>query len=299
MLLPGISLGLLYTIALIAALLAAGSRWRRGMAVLVSGTGLSLAFFVPAEYPTFRAFLGLGSLLFLGRIVELVRVRRSPTVPQRLWHAVGLVDTLRVRRIEPRVDRSALIRLLVGAPIVVIAWAAVDLGSEHLSGGLRLAVRWSAGAVFLYTGVELGAALIILFYGLLGIDPRPLHDDPILSRSISEFWTRRWNQVVHRFLKMNAFAPMARRGYPEWGLVLAFLLSAAFHFLFMLPPVGPFWAGMMGAFFLLQMPFLWLERALGVVRWPTLLGRAWTLTLLLGSSPLFVEPVLRIVDTWG
>lgn len=291
-------IALLYAAALIAALLATGPAWQRGVAVLVVAAAFPATFLTPADSPTYRAVAALGSLWFTARIVELIREPRPLPLARRLWHTVGLVDTLRVRRMAPMVDRSAVMRLLVCAPLVVGGWAGVYSGSQLLSGASRLAVRWLSGALFIYTGVEWVVSAVILLYGLLGIDPRPLHDDPIRSRTLMEFWGRRWNRAVHRFLKQAAFAPMARRGYTKLGLVLAFVLSAFMHFAFMLPAVGLFWAGMMGVFFLLQLPFLWAERTLGVSRWPVPLARAWTLGLLLASSPLFVEPVLQIVDTW-
>lgn len=299
MLLLVLYVGLVYLAGLIAALLAAGPAWRRGTALLVVATGIPVAWLAPTDHPTFRAFVALGSLWFTARTVELVREPRPVPVGRRLWHIVGLVDTLRVRHIAPRMDRPALVRLLLCAPLVVAGWTGVYFGSHLLSGATRLAVRWGAGVVFVYTAVETVVSVVILFYGLIGVDPRPLHDDPIRSRTITEFWSRRWNRAVHRFLKQNFFAPMARRGHTELGMVLAFIASALIHFGFMLPAVGAPWAGMMGAFFLLQLPFLWAERALGVVRWRPPLARIWTLGLLLVSSPLFVEPVLRIVDTWS
>ena len=299
MLLLVLYVGLVYLAALIAALLAAGPAWRRGAALLVVASVIPVAWLAPADHPTFRAFVALGSLWFTARTVELVREPRPVPVGRRLWHTVGLVDTLRVRRIAPRIDRPALVRLLLCAPLVVAGWTGVYFGSHLLSGATRLAVRWGAGVVFVYTAVETVVSVVILLYSLIGIDPRPLHDDPIRSRTITEFWSRRWNRAVHRFLKQTFFAPLARRGHTELGMVLAFIVSALIHFAFMLPAVGAGWAGMMGSFFLLQLPFLWAERALGIVRWRAPLARTWTLGLLLVSSPLFVEPVLRIVDSWG
>ncbi|MFL5350773.1 MAG: MBOAT family O-acyltransferase [Hyalangium sp.] len=299
MLLLVLYVGLVYGAALIAALLATGPRWRRGAAVLLVAAGYAVPFLAPTGDPTFRAFVALGSLWFTARTVELLREPKPVPTSRRIWHVLGLVDTLRARRMTPRVDTSALIRLLVCAPLVAAGWAGVSFGSYLPSGAARLAVRWSAGVVLVYTGVETVVALVILLYGLLGVDPRPLHDDPIRSRTITEFWSRRWNRAVHRFLKQTVFAPVARRGRTGLGLVLTFLMSAFIHFAFMLPAVGLFWAGMMGAFFVLQLPFLWAERALGVNRWPGLLARAWTLGLLLVSSPLFVEPALQIVDSWS
>jgi hypothetical protein len=291
--------GLVYAAALIAALLADGPVWRRTAAVLVVGSALPVPFLAPADFPAFRAFVALGSLWFLARIVELFRQPRHLPAARRAWHVVGLVDTRFVRHMAPGLDRPALIRLLLCTPLVVAGWAGVYFSSQLLSGALRLAVRWSAGALFAYTAVEVVVSAVIVLYGLLGVDPRPLHDDPIRSKTIMEFWSRRWNRAVHRFLKQNIFAPVARRGYTELGMALTFVVSGFIHFAFMLPAVGPGWATMMGAFFLLQLPLLWAERALGVARWRAPLARAWTLTLLFVSSPLFVEPVLQIVDTWS
>jgi MBOAT membrane-bound O-acyltransferase family protein len=291
--------GLVYAAGLSAALLATGPAWRRAMALLVVGAALPVAWFAPADLPTYRAFVALGSLWSLARVIELVRERGSVPARFRAWHAVGLVDTLRARRIAPMVDVPALTRLLICIPLVAAGWAGVYYGSHLLSGGPRLAVRWVLGTLFIYAAVELVVSAVIVLYGLVGIDPRPLHDDPIRSKTITEFWGRRWNRAVHRFLKQTVFIPVARRGYTELGMALTFVVSAFIHFAFMLPAVGLGWAAMMGAFFLVQLPFLWAERALGVARWPTPLARMWTLALLLVSSPLFVEPVLQIVDSWS
>ena len=299
MLLLALYVGLVYAAGVSAALLAAGPKWRRAVALLVVGAALPVAWFAPADHLAYRAFVALGSLWSLARVIELVRERGSVPARLRAWHAVGLVDTLRARRISPTVDVPALTRLLLCIPLVTAAWAGVHYGSELLSGAPRLAVRWVVGSLFVYAAVELVVSAVIVLYGLLGIDPRPLHEDPIRSKTITEFWGRRWNRAVHRFLKQTVFIPVARRGYTELGMALTFVVSAFIHFAFMLPAVGFAWATMMGAFFLVQLPFLWAERALGVARWPAPLARTWTFALLLASSPLFVEPVLQIVDSWS
>ena len=298
MLLLVLPVGLVYVTALIAALLATGSLWQRAAALTAVAASFPLAFCIPPEYPAFRALVALGSLWFTARTTELIRERRPVPALRRIWHALGMVDTLHVSRVAPGLDRPALSRLLICAPLVALGLAGVIYASHLLTGVPRLLARWGSGVVFMYAGVEVAVSTIILFYGALGVDPRPLHDDPIRSRTLTEFWSRRWNRAVHRFLKQTFFAPVARRGYITLGLVLAFAVSGFIHFAFMVPAVGLFWAGMMGSFFLLQLPLLWAERALGVVRWRAPLARTWTLGLLLLSAPLFVEPVLRIVDTW-
>jgi hypothetical protein len=55
-----------------------------------------------------------------------------------------------------------------------------------------------------------------------------------------------------------------------------------------------------GAFFLAQPLLIAAERRLRVRRWPTAAGRAWTLGALAVTSPLVVEPVLRMAErVWG
>jgi hypothetical protein len=51
-----------------------------------------------------------------------------------------------------------------------------------------------------------------------------------------------------------------------------------------------------GVFFALQLPIVLVERALRVSQWRAPLARAWTVVVLLGVSPFFVEPVLRGIE---
>jgi hypothetical protein len=291
--------GGLYAASMAAGWLAAGAAWRRGLAVLVSGAALALPFAAPEGFLTFRALLGLGGIWFMARVVELVRASRSPSAWDRMRHAVAPIDVRKARSVPPRLDGAAGVRLAVAAPLAGLAWGALAAGGPLFSGGLRLAVRWGTGLVFLYAAVEAGMAVVLLVYGLRGVDPRPLHEDPLLSRTIAEFWNHRWNQTVHRFLKQHVFVPAARRSNAWGGTAAVFTVSALGHASFMLPAVGPLWAGVMGAFFLLQLPLVWLERVLAVGRWPVPLARLWTVVGLGASSPLFIEPVLQIVDTWS
>jgi len=49
------------------------------------------------------------------------------------------------------------------------------------------------------------------------------------------------------------------------------------------------------AYFVVQGVAVALETRLGVARWPRACRRAWTLVIVVGTSPLFVEPCLRVV----
>jgi hypothetical protein len=79
------------------------------------------------------------------------------------------------------------------------------------------------------------------------------------------------------------------------GLMLGFVVSAIGHAFPVLVALGASMAAWMLAFFLAQAVFVLLETRLRVARWPRAARRLWTVTLMVASSPLFVEPALRVV----
>ena len=76
----------------------------------------------------------------------------------------------------------------------------------------------------------------------------------------------------------------------------AFGVSAVLHVYIVSIALGPAWAIPSGAFFMLQPVLLAVERALRVGAWPASLRRLWTVVMLVLTAPLFVEPVLRMLD---
>jgi hypothetical protein len=79
------------------------------------------------------------------------------------------------------------------------------------------------------------------------------------------------------------------------GLAAAFTASAVFHAYFTWVAVGEVMAFAMAVFFLLQGGFVLLELRMGVAHWHPILAHAWTVSAVFGCSPLFVEPILRIL----
>src|SRR5262249_806890 len=71
-----------------------------------------------------------------------------------------------------------------------------------------------------------------------GAEAKPLMDWPIASRSVGEFWGRRWNTafryLTHRFL----FRPLAVRLGPRRALFAGFLFSGVVHDLVISLPAG-------------------------------------------------------------
>src|SRR5262249_23617594 len=126
--------------------------------------------------------------------------------------------------------------------------------------------------------------------------PPVLHDDPILSRSVQEFWGERWNRIVSAWLAANCLWPLARRRRPLLGLAAAFAASALLHAYLTWAALALPSAMEMGVFFLIQAVIVLFERRVGVPRWPGAAARAWTVATLLLTSPLFVGPFLELFD---
>jgi hypothetical protein len=93
--------------------------------------------------------------------------------------------------------------------------------------------------------------LIALFWQAMGIDAQPIMAKPILSKTLSEFWGKRWNlgfrQLAHEFI----FRPLHRRiGVAAAGFVV-FVASGMIHDLVIsLPAHGGY--GLPTAYFVLQ-----------------------------------------------
>lgn len=83
---------------------------------------------------------------------------------------------------------------------------------------------------------------------------------PLASKSLSEFWGRRWNtafrDLAHRFI----FRPLASRLGPRLGLAAGFLASGLVHDLVISVPAGGGYGGPT-MFFVIQGAAVSLERS--------------------------------------
>lgn len=146
-----------------------------------------------------------------------------------------------------------------------------------------------------YAAVESGYAFTAVVYRLAGFAPPPLHVWPIASMSAGELWGERWARPVSRWLREHCFRPLARRGHPLLGLFFGFVVSAIGHAYPVLVALDPIMAASMFAFFVAQGTFVIAETRLGVSRWSRPARRTWTATIMIATSPLFVEPALRAI----
>ena len=141
--------------------------------------------------------------------------------------------------------------------------------------------------------------LIALFWQTMGIYAEPIMSKPILSKTLSEFWSKRWNlgfrQLAHEFI----FRPLHKRTGVAVAGLLVFAASGLIHDLVIsLPARGGY--GLPTGYFVIQGLGVTLERsALGrmlrLQRGPI----AWIFMIIVTAAPafwLFHPPfVLRVI----
>jgi alginate O-acetyltransferase complex protein AlgI len=129
--------------------------------------------------------------------------------------------------------------------------------------------------------------LIALFWQAVGVDAQPIMSKPILSKTLSEFWGKRWNlgfrQLAHDFV----FRPLYKRiGVAAAGL-LVFVASGLIHDLVIsLPAPGGY--GLPTGYFVLQGLGVMLERSglgrrMGLQKGPV----AWIFLVIVAAAPAF------------
>ena len=186
----------------------------------------------------------------------------------------------------------------------LILWPGMDpapFGERRTSDGLRLAAgglaRMTAGALLLFWAghpvVVLAGLFLLVHFGLCdvlcglwrrgGVPVERLFVNPWASRTLGEFWGRRWNMAFHAVAKRRVFLPVARRWGTSAGLAATFLMSGRLHDLLLSVPAGGGY-GLPTLYFALQGAGVLLER-----RW-RISGRLWALGWVLLPAPLLFHP---------
>ena len=155
-------------------------------------------------------------------------------------------------------------------------------------------VRLAAGAVLFYAAAALFFEVCGLCFLLAGYSLPLMHLAPIAASSVGEFWGKRWNIITSAWLRTFIFWPVARRRSAGVGVLCSFLVSGAIHAWPMLAGLGPVAALSTVVFFVFQGVVVLAESWLSIHSWPVAMARVWTLVILLASSPLYIDPCLRL-----
>jgi len=279
-------LACVYAYAAVVTLAMGGSRSTRIAVAIVSSLALAAPIVAGDRLEPFaRGALALGVVMVFGRTAQLAADREPVPAGRRFLHAIAVPDMRHVARIRPSLARPELVRVLAFGLIGALAMTLL----VHVP--LPTIARWIVGGVFAYVTLDAFVALVIVIWRGAGFDVTraSIHDDPLLSRTVVEFWGRRWNRVVGSLLRSFFFMPFARRGRPWLGIAAAFAASTLLHVYLAWIVVGARGALLWGIFFAAQLPIVWLERR------AKLAGRAWTIGVFVLLSPLFVDPFLAVV----
>jgi predicted DCC family thiol-disulfide oxidoreductase YuxK len=142
--------------------------------------------------------------------------------------------------------------------------------------------------------------ILILHFGLFhllamawraaGVDAEPIMDAPLRSKSVSEFWGRRWNAAFNRLALDFVFRPLTRRHGTRIAVLAAFLVSGLIHEFVISLPAGAGY-GLPTGYFLLQGIGILTERVL-----PRIRGRIFTIVITaVPAFWLFHPPFVRNV----
>jgi hypothetical protein len=205
------------------------------------------------------------------------------------WPGMDLAPFAR-RRPEPEAGpeagawaRRGLAGMAVGLALVAALTASADRLGDQVLG-------WAGIAALLAT-FHLGWALVLsALVRRAGFDVGPLFDDPLASRSLTDFWSRRWNLAFVEMDRLLFLPPLRRLLGRRLAVPGVFLASGLMHELAISYPAGAGWGGPL-AYFALHAGLVTVERRLRPARWPALAARAWTWLWLLGPLPvLFHRP---------
>lgn len=272
------------------------SRARRAASLALGLVALVPPWLAPAEPGIARALYAMASLLPIVKWLDHARDPIPRSLAFRLWSFSTPFDVRHVERVarsfDVRLATSVVLHGLAGVVGLVVHGSARDIGVVPAR-----AIELLGGVAILYGMVGSVADLIRLGYRAAGLAVPPIQRAPAAARTAQEFWSARWNRPIHEWLSRHFFRPVARRAGARWGLAATFAGSALLHFWIAAVPLGLEMAAWMAAFFVVQGGVVWLERSIGVRRWRPARAHAWTIVVMLATSPLFVEPFLRMLPS--
>jgi len=166
-----------------------------------------------------------------------------------------------------------VVRIAAGGALIALSHALVAAGGSRALATAPLLVGMS---LLLHFGIfRLATAL----WRSRGRDVRELFRDPLRSRSLAEFWSRRWNVAFSEMVQETVYPLAVGRCGPALATGAGFLFSGLLHEAAITLPVRTGFGGPT-LYFLLQWLGTLIERRLGP------LGRIATLAWIAAPLPL-------------
>jgi hypothetical protein len=175
----------------------------------------------------------------------------------------------------------AINALAGGAALLSLASSRVGFAHPMLTAWIAML----ALALMVHFGV---LNLLALLWRSRGIAAEPLMRAPLASRSLGDFWGRRWNVSFCSLSHELIFEPLARRLGATGAMAVAFLVSGLLHDLVISLPAHAGY-GRPTLYFLIQFAGLLIERTRGLrrlyARYP-IAGRFYAIAFTLAPLPL-------------
>ncbi len=281
-------------------------RGRRGAArglgyVVGLGVAVAMPWLAPADQPTARFFVALWSFLAAVRLADVAWDKYPAPQPRTSfgWFLFTWIcgpDTRWARDDGEVAQFRRAGRRRLGRGVLQVAGAlgmfAMSTAWPELHEGLWTQAAWAlATTLFLLPG-----GLAVITGGAmagLGLWVEETFDNPGLSRSPRDFWSRRWNRLFQAGAQRHIFRPLLRRRRPMLGFALVFGISAVLHEYLVLAAVGEE-LGLMTAFFGLHGVATFADwRFRHRPKLPRPVAIALHTTWFWAGFPLFMIPVLR------
>jgi len=276
--------------AAVIGLVITGSGLRRLSGLAIAVCLLSIPFLMIDAGLIVKSAAILMALIATMRSMDLAKEQPSRSAIHRVWHMLALFDTRRAVRRRPTFKSQRALEAAGWLLIFLVVIQLPKINDAHVALWLYMAMAALALPEIFVRIVEVG-------WTLLGIQPPPMHDAPYLSRTLREFWGIRWNKIVGGWLKEHCYTPLAIQGRRRRGIAAAFAMSGLIHCYLVVAAIDWRWCAPMAAFFLLQIPLIWVEDRLRIRHRPAVIGHIWTISTLLIASPLLTEPFLDAFQT--
>jgi hypothetical protein len=199
------------------------------------------------------------------------------------WHDTSTAVPIKSEELRAHESVSTFKQLAFAAGL-----AAVGLGGLVLAAPTTLLLRWALGAALgLSFFNAMDSAMKLVYIHCCNVKVQGLFGDFSRVHTLRTFWGQYWNIPIIDLLGNGVYKPLAGATGSSLAKVAVFAVSGMGH-TYALNCIGqPRWVQVsIMSFFLLQVPVLALEAALG------LRGKAWTLGALAMCLPLAIEPFL-------